>query len=226
VLSAGLIDAIRRAALSGGIAAFDADGTLWREDAGEAFLKHLVRLGWIRLPDGSDPYEAYERAVERDRRTGYAYAAQLQAGLEEAKVAAEADRFARSWVPPRLIGATQELRGLCADAGLRLVTVSASPLPIIRAAVPLAGFSQCAAIEVGLERGRFTTEVREPIVYAEGKVQAAARFGRLRVACGDSLTGDLALLSAAKVAVAVAPSAGSPLADEARRRGWTVLAAD
>ena len=222
----GLIEAIRRTAVPGGVAAFDADGTLWREDVGEAFLKHLVGLGWVRLPDGRDAYEAYERAVERDRRTGYAYAAQLQVGLEDAKIAAEAERFARSWVPPRLIAATQELRGVCADAGLRLVTVSASPLPIIRAAAPLAGFSDSTAIEVTVENGRFTSEVREPIVYAEGKVQAATQFGPLVVACGDSLTGDLALLSAAKIAVAVAPHSGSPLADEARRRGWTVLTAD
>src|SRR5918911_4059261 len=117
MLPAGLSDAIRRAAVPGGVAAFDADGTLWREAAGEAFLKHLVALGWVRLPDGRDPYEAYERAVERDRRTGYAYAAQLQAGLEEAKVAAEADRVAGSWVPQRLIRTTQELRAPCGDAG-------------------------------------------------------------------------------------------------------------
>jgi phosphoserine phosphatase len=221
-----LSEAIRRAAVPGGVAAFDADGTLWREDVGEAFLKHLVALGWVRLPDGRDPYEAYERAVERDRRTGYAYAAQLQAGLEEAKVAVEAERFARAWVPSRLIAATQELRAVCAKAGLRLVTVSASPLPIIRAAAPLAGFAECTAIQVAVERARFTSKVREPIVYAEGKVQAAARFGPLVVACGDSLTGDLALLSAAKVAVAIAPRRGSPLVDEARRHGWAVLPAE
>jgi len=226
VVPLALSDAIRRAAAPGGIAAFDADGTLWREDIGEAFLKHLVASGWVRLPDGRDPYEAYERAVERDRRTGYAYAAQLQAGLEEAMVAAEAERFARSWVPPRLIAATQELRAVCAGAGLRLVTVSASPLPIIRAAAPLAGFAEHTAIEVTIEDGRFTSEVREPVVYAEGKVQAASRFGTLIVACGDSLTGDLALLSAAQIAIAVAPRRGSPLADEGRRRGWTVLTAD
>jgi phosphoserine phosphatase len=109
---------------------------------------------------------------------------------------------------------------------LRLVTVSASPLPIIRAAAPLAGFSESTAIEVRVDGGRFTEEVREPIVYAAGKVQAAARFGQLVVACGDSLTGDLDLLSAAAVGVAVAPRGASPLATEARRRGWTVLAAD
>jgi phosphoserine phosphatase len=223
VIDARLIDAVRAASVPGGVAAFDADGTLWIEDAGEAFLRHLVSLGWVRLPDGSDPYRAYERAVERDRRSGYAYAAQLQAGLEEATVAAEAERFARAWIPPRLVKATQELRAACADAGLRLVVVSASPLPIVRAAAPLAGFPECAGIAVRVRGGRFTDEVVEPVVFAEGKVEAAARFGPLAVACGDSFAGDLALLSAAKVAVAVAPAAGSPLATEARRRGWFVL---
>jgi phosphatidylglycerophosphatase C len=223
VIEQPLTDAVRAASAAGGVAAFDGDGTLWREDVGEAFLRHLIASGWIRLPDGSDPYRAYERAVDRDRRSGYAYAAQLQAGLEETSVAAEAERFVRSWIPPRLIHATQDLRRACADGGLRLVVVSASPLPIVRAAAPLAGFSECTGIEVRVHAGRFTDEVVEPIVYAEGKVEAAARFGPLLVACGDSLQGDLALLEAARIAVAVAPSAKSPLADEACRRGWFVL---
>ena len=92
------------------MALFDADGTLWREDVGEAFLRHLISLGWVQLPDGSDPYEAYERAVDRDRATGYAYAAQLQAGLDVERVEAEARRFAAAWVPPRLVADTARLR--------------------------------------------------------------------------------------------------------------------
>ena len=117
VIPGQLIEAVRAAASPGGVAAFDADGTLWRDDVGEAFLRHLVAIGWVRLPEGRDPYAEYERAVERDKRTGYMYAAQLQAGLLEAEVAAEADRFARSWVPPRLVRAAQELRAACSDAG-------------------------------------------------------------------------------------------------------------
>ncbi len=226
MIPATLRDAVRRAAGPGGVAAFDADGTLWREDVGEAFLRHLVGIGWVRLPDGRDPYEAYERAVERDKRTGYMFAAQLQAGLGEAEVAAEAERFARSWVPRRLVRAALELRAACSEAGLRPVMVSASPLPIVRAAAPLAGFSDLAGIAVRVRDGRFTAEVLEPVTYAEGKVQAAARFGPLIVACGDSLTGDLALLSAARVAAVVAPSTGSPLATEALRRGWPILNQD
>jgi len=226
VIPQALRDAVRRAARPGGVAAFDADGTLWRDDVGEAFLRHLVAIGWIRLPDGRHPYEAYERAVERDKRAGYALAAQLQKGLLVAEVDAEAERFARAWVPSRLVRAAQELRSACADAGLRTVVVSASPLPIVRAAAPLAGIAEHAGIEVRIEGGRFTDDILEPITYAQGKVEAAARFGPLIVACGDSLAGDLPLLSAAQIAAVVAPSYGSPLSTEASLRHWYVLNQD
>jgi phosphoserine phosphatase len=226
VIPGTLRDAVRAASVPGGVAAFDADGTLWREDVGEAFLRHLVGIGWVRLPDGRDPYEEYERAVERDKRTGYVFAAQLQAGLAEAEVSAEADRFARSWVPPRLVRAAIDLRAACAEAGLHPVVLSASPAPIVRAAAPLAGFNAFAGIAVRVAGGRFTAEVLEPVTYASGKVQAAARFGPLVLACGDSLHGDLPLLSAALVPVVIAPSTGSPLATEATRRGWPILNQD
>jgi len=221
---AGRVRALGRD-VRGGLAVFDADGTLWREDVGEAFLRHLVSLGWIRLPDGSDPYAAYERAVGRDRAAGYAYAAQLQAGLEVARVQAEAARFAASWIPPRRVGDVVALREVCEEAGLVPTVVSASPLPIVLAAAPLAGIAKdrCRGIEVRVRDGRFTDEVVAPVTYAGGKVAALARSGRLAVACGDSLGGDLAMMEAAQVAVAVAPASGSPLSIEARKRGWFVL---
>ena len=146
------------------------------------------------------------------------YAAQLHAGLLAAQVDSEAARFAREWVPPRIVRAAQELLASCARAGLIPVVVSASPLPIVRAAAPLAGFTSWAGIETRIDpAGRFTAEVVEPVTYADGKVRAASRFGPLTLACGDSLAGDLALLSAAHIPVVVAPSHGSPLADEALR---------
>ncbi len=71
--------------------------------------------------------------------------------------------------------------------------------------------------------GKFTSEVVEPVSYAEGKIAALRGAGPLVLACGDSYTGDLAMLQAAQVAVAVAPASGSPLAAEAARRSWFVL---
>ena len=212
-----------------GWAVFDADGTLWREDVGEAFLRHLVHLGWVALPDGRDPYQAYEEAVARDRAGGYAYAAQLTAGLLAAQVQAEAQRFAAHWIHPRLITETQALLALCRDAGLGCAVVSASQIDIVRAAVPHAGISweRCAGMSTRVdEAGRYTDALVEPLTYAEGKVAMAASRGwhPLQVAGGDSHTGDLALLAAARVAVVVASSAETPLALEAARRGWIVLA--
>ena len=222
---AGQVRALGRE-LPGALAAFDADGTLWREDVGEAFLRHLVSLGWVKLADGSDPYQAYQRAVEHDRARGYAYAAQLQAGLALHHVSAEAQRFARQWVPPRLIADTQALRKLCAEAGLLPFVISASALPIVLEAAPLAGFARenCRGIAVQVREGTFTTELVQPVTYAAGKVASAAQAGRLALACGDSFTGDLALLEAARIAVVLAPAQGSALSIEAGRRGWTVLA--
>jgi phosphoserine phosphatase len=101
-------------------------------------------------------------------------------------------------------------------------------LPIVLAAAPLAGIprERCRGIEVRIRDGRFTDDVVRPITYAEGKIAAAEKAGRLALACGDSFTGDLALLNTASLAIAVAPRSGSPLADEARRQGWPVLSQD
>jgi phosphoserine phosphatase len=230
VIPAGLAGRVRALGreIGAGLAVFDADGTLWREDVGEAFLHHLVSLGWVELAEGGDPYAAYERAVERDRATGYAYAAQLQAGLEVEQVQAEAARFAASWIPPRQVRDAEALRELCEGAGLVPMIVSASPLPIVLASAAVAGFApeRCRGIEVRIERGRFTTEIAEPLTYAEGKIAVARKAGRIALACGDSLAGDLPMLEAAPLAVVVAPASGSPLAVEARKRGWTVLDQD
>jgi phosphoserine phosphatase len=211
--------------IPGGLAAFDADGTLWRDDVGEAFLHHLVSLGWVKLPDGGDPYEAYERAVDRDRKTGYAYAAQLLQGLSAQAVEAEATRFASAWVPSRRVSDTLELVHLCRSAGLRPAVISASARPIVMAAAPLAGIhaADCRGIETVVRAGEYTDEVVEPVTYAAGKVAAARALGTLALACGDSLLGDLPLLEAAAFAVAVSPRAGSPLSAEAHRRAWPVL---
>jgi phosphoserine phosphatase len=140
-------------------------------------------------------------------------------------VAAEADRFARRWVPPRLVSDTQGLRALCAEGGLVPFIVSASPLSIVVAAAPLAGFERerCRGIEVRIRGGKFTAEVVKPVSYAAGKIAAAAPFGKLALACGDSLHGDLPMLEAAQIAVVVAPRSGSPLSIEAQKRRWSVL---
>jgi len=228
-LPAALVEAVQKCE-PGGIAAFDADGTLWREDIGEAFLRHLVALGWVRLPDGGDPYEEYERRVDQDKRSGYVFAAQLQAGLAVAEVRSEADRFASEWVPPRLIPRVTELRALCDRQKLQTVIVSASPISIVLAGAKVLRIPEerCAGIEVRVVDGRFTDKPVEPVTYAAGKVAVLGVRGwnQPSLACGDSAQGDAALLADARIGVVVAPPSGSPLSAMASERGWFVLERD
>ncbi len=225
-LPPGLAAAVRTA--GAGYAVFDADGTLWSDDVGEACLRHFVHLGWVKLPGGRDPYEAYEEAVARDRATGYAYAAQLFAGLPAAQVQAEAMRFAASWVPQRLLASTQALLAACRRAGLACAVVSASQLDVVRAAVPHAGirWDRCAGMSTTIDdAGLYTATLALPLTYGEGKVAAAKaqQFWPIALAGGDSHTGDLALLSAARVPVVVSVNGPTPLREEAVRRGWAIF---
>ena len=114
LLPPSLVCAVEEAGRSfpGASCVFDADGTLWRDDIGEAFLHHLIGLGLVKLPGGRDPYAAYEEKVHHDKATGYAYAAQLLAGLRQEHVEQVAAAFAPAWVGPRLIAATQALLAL------------------------------------------------------------------------------------------------------------------
>jgi phosphoserine phosphatase len=212
----------------GATAAFDADGTLWREDVGEAFLQHLCERGWVKLPGGGDPYLEDLTRVERDRATGYAFAAQLQAGISDDALQEESDRFARAWVPRRILAATQDLLALCSEAGMVCAVVSASPIQIVRAAAPLAGVpvARCLGMTTRVDPGgALTDEIVPPISYARGKVDALVKagYGAPALGCGDSVFGDLALLEAARLPVVVAQGVGGALAEEARRRGWTIL---
>lgn len=211
----------------GASCAFDADGTLWRDDIGEAFLHHLIALGLVKLPDGRDPFAVYEERVHHDKATGYAFAAQLMAGLRQDHLERAAAAFAPAWVAPRLIASTQALLAVLVEAGLRPAVVSASAVQIVLASAPLAGVpaERCTGMRVALREGVLTDAIVEPITYAHGKVQAIDLLGLrpLALAAGDSITGDLAMLEAARIPVVVAPRAGSALATEAARRGWVVL---
>jgi phosphatidylglycerophosphatase C len=136
--------------------------------------------------------------------------------------------FASEWVPKRVVNDTAGIVELCKKAGLRTVVISASALPIVLAAAAVAGFAaaDCRGIQTEVRAGKYTEGVIEPVTYAHGKVECARSLGPLALACGDSLLGDLPMLEAAKLAVAVAPRGGSPLSIEAHRRAWPVLNQD
>lgn len=206
----------------------DADGTLWSDDIGEGFLKALLRDGALVSPESrGDVWAAYEERVRRDKASGYAWAAQLMAGMPEETVRRRAAEFARSFVPEHLYPSMKALLSSAKAKGCETWVVSASNQWVVEAAAPLLGLdpSHAVGIRVAVDDGRLTSRVLEPVTYKAGKVTAVAKFiGRdPTLVTGDSF-GDVELLaSALHVGLVVQHDYTDPaLLSLARSAGWIV----
>lgn len=209
-------------------ACFDADGTLWSEDIGEASFRFLLAGGALPALPGADAeavYRDYEARVDADRATGYAWAVQCMAGVAEADVRRWSRQMAYAWpnYRPAMIGL---LRGL-ADAGVEVWVVSASSAWVVRAAVARYGVApdRVIAMESVVRDGVLTDEMVRPLICLAGKVSAIDRYIGVRpdLAAGDS-TGDLAMLQAAREPIVIGRNdqPDNALVREAQACGWPV----
>lgn len=156
------------------VAVFDADGTLWLEDIGEAFLQRLYRDR--RLVDYDyrvDPYAEYEARCAVDTTAGYGYCAQVMAGMEERvldELAAEFYREFRHHCIPEMVELVQALRAV----GVEVWIVSASNRWLVRQAMVDFGVppERVLAIHTRVVEGRLTAELVEPVTNLDGKVRA------------------------------------------------------
>jgi len=208
------------------VACFDADGTLWSEDIGEAFLRWMLAGRLIATSDhGADVWEEYEHRVARDRSAAYAWAVALMAGGDEAQIAQWSAQLAAAW--PNYRAPMKALARGLHEAGFEIWIVSASNRWTVRAAAPIMGFdpARVLAIHTEVDGGRITNRIVEPVTCEGGKVSAIAKWIGVRpiFAVGDSL-GDLQMLEDADVPLVVGrhdmPRAA--LLGVARQRDWPV----
>jgi HAD superfamily phosphoserine phosphatase-like hydrolase len=208
----------------------DADGTLWKGDIGEAFLRQLIADGALvsEQTRGRDVWAEYERRVEANKTAGYAWAVQVMEGIEEASLVARAAEFARDFVPRNLLPEMSALLDLAARRGCETWIVSASNSWIVKAAAPLVGIpvERVLGIQVATSGGRLTSELVPPVTHRAGKVEAVNRFiGRNPVlATGDS-SGDFELLDSAgglSILVLRHGTRDEALLKRARQGGWSL----
>jgi phosphoserine phosphatase len=209
-----------------GVAAFDADGTLWDGDIGEDVLRELIRCGSLIDPPPR-PYEEYEYRVRRDPADGFAFAVRLMRGMREAEVREVsrqvfADRFAAAVLPD----VRSWLDHLVAR-DWQVYVVSASNRWSVEIGVGHLGIpsDRVIAVSVAVEDGRLTDRVLEPVPTLEGKPVLLRRIaGRdPDIAFGNSVL-DLPLLLASRSPVAVGePYPGNRFLAQARKRGFAVL---
>jgi HAD superfamily hydrolase (TIGR01490 family) len=212
------------------VVAFDADGTLWRGDVGEDFLRYLAAQGLLPgRAAASGLYEEYERRVAADAAKGYAFAVEVMAGLAEAQLNAWCRDFFAQRFAGRLFAFTRPLLAALEAAGHPVWVVSASPLWIVAVGAAALGIpvERVIAVRANVEEGRLSAAVEQPVPFGPGKVaQLKSRGLKPALAVGNG-EGDLPMLEYADAALVVAPHGdpGNGLVRAAQARGWAVVRA-
>lgn len=217
---ASLIDTIAREH-SGQSVVFDADGTLWRGDAGEDFLRYAIHK---QLFDAS--YDRYEALLEKSHALAYAYCVEVmrdqsEAALQEACAAFFAERFSG-----RIFSFVRPLLSRLKQAGCPVWICSASPRWIVVPGAIALGIPAAQVIGVSCEvrEGKLTGEVEQPVPVGPGKVAWLKRHQLqpvLGVGNGDF---DVDMLEFSRHALVISPpDSRNQLVLGAQARGWPIL---
>lgn len=181
------------------IAAFDADGTLWDDDAGEAFFQWQI-ANCKELPLPPDPWAHYREWKKRDPHGAYGWLAQISAGVPLAQVRAWAQTCFEQASPWPLFRSIHMLFEKLRAAGFEIFVVTASVKWAVEpAALSLLGVPHDHVLGIETEitgDGIVTDRVLAPITYRQGKAQALLlKTGGAKpaVAVGNTI-GDIALL--------------------------------
>ncbi len=208
------------------LAAFDADGTLWRGDIGESLLRWLIAGKHLLDVDYSiDIWDDYEHRVAQNRTAGYVHAVALMKRIPESQISSWCAQAAYAWpnYRPEMKGLVDFIRG----HGVEVCIISASNRWIIAEAAPYAGFrpEETAGIAVEVRDGLLTETPVEPVTCNQGKVEAIQkRWGRRPLlAFGDSF-GDKEMLEYAQFPFVIGElgKPDAPMVKLARERGWPI----
>jgi phosphoserine phosphatase len=208
----------------------DADGVLWREDAGDSYWTYALDGGFL-LPEqeqaGRAALLAYRRGELLDGEDGASCqaAAEILAGLSEAFVAANTRDFIHAHFRNRMIPQVRDWVRRLQAAGVHCWVVSGTNQWLIRAGAEMFDIppERVLAIANVVRDGRLTAELRRPFTFRKGKAAAirAALPRPPEMAFGNTAN-DIAMLECAtRLAVAVEPD--EELWKVAEQRGWPVL---
>ncbi|MBI5883365.1 MAG: HAD-IB family phosphatase [Elusimicrobia bacterium] len=176
---------------------FDADGTLWADDVGGAFLRWLVAERKLVNADGKDLYADYEARMRRDKARGCAFAATVMEGMKEDEVRRLAEEFFSRHFFGRIYKPMAELVERLRASGRQVWIVSASNRWIASAGAEYLGIEpeRVLGIDLEVKDGVLTGKTRRPIPYASGKVAAIKKsIGRRPALAVGGSSGDAAML--------------------------------
>lgn len=222
-------DRLRTAVAEGvELAVFDADGTLWADDAGEEFFKWqraegLLESAWLaEAGQAWDEYEAGEYPEERI----WEVVTQAQAGLDEERVKDWARSFFAREFGDRIFEPMREVIPYLEAHGVEVWVCSASHRWIVEAGAAHYGVppERVIAVTTEVEGGLITDRLVHPVPLGEGKPMAIeARIGRTPdLGFGNSMwdVPMLRMATSTEGSLAVVINPGEELERLANERGW------
>lgn len=215
------------------IAAFDADGTLWNADLGEALFDYQVRNRLLKgLP--ADPWAHYEHLKAKvSHEVAYIWLAQINEGLPLTQVQKWAQEAVDEMRPVPVFEEMKDVIAQLLDLGVEVYIVTASIKWAVEPGAELVGLKpeNVIGIRTKVKNGLITRDQDGPITYRAGKVEGLrAVVGDVRpFFCAGNTEGDLPLLESAtdlRLVVTANPPSNHNFPTEqrmlklARERGW------
>jgi phosphatidylglycerophosphatase C len=207
---------------------FDADGTLWRGDVGEDFLRYLT----FERQVPADAWRRYEAMLQVDHARAYALAVEVMEGLAVTHLQTLANAFFAARFSGRIHRPVRAMLERLRAVGYQPWICSASPVWAVMPGGAVLDIPPERVIGVASridDQGALTREIDAPVCCGPGKVSWLRRHlgpERPALAVGNGEL-DLEMLLHADEALVVAPLDGpdNRLVAEAVARGWPVLRA-
>lgn len=215
------------------IAAFDADGTLWNTDLGEALFDYQVRNNLLKnLP--ADPWKHYVEMKEKvSHEAAYLWLAQINKGLPLKQINQWAQKAVDELHPVPVFAETKAIVSHLLERKVKVYIVTASIKWAVEPGAPLLGLKpqDVLGIQTAVEDGIITDQKFGPLTYRRGKVDGllSATGGVAPFFCAGNTEGDLPLLESAthlRYVVAANPVDNHNFGTErhmleiAKKRGW------
>jgi HAD superfamily phosphoserine phosphatase-like hydrolase len=154
-------------------AVFDADGTLWPDDLGEAFFQHQIQNRLApRINEQRHPWENYLSIDRQSTADANAWLAKLQSGLKISELRDAAKKYYEAEFKPKVNPHMRDLIQKLQGAGFEIWICSASLKWAIEPCLYDLNISPDQIIGTESEintQGFLTSTIQMPVPYGEGK---------------------------------------------------------
>lgn len=187
------------------VAVFDADGTLWRGDAGESFFKFQL-ANQMLTPEYT--WQKYiDEVTSGDKVKAYTSLATANAGKSEKDLLQVCRLFFRTNMKASIFSAMKALVNELKFAGFEVWVVSASPSFIVEAGALEMGIepSRVIAVRPQVENGIIQDKLAYPAPYREKKVDAIENLIKTKpiFAAGNTAWDQYMMKEALEMALAI-----------------------